>query len=47
MTISQNKAIGYKPNSPNAPQQRGKNWLLVIGIHKYADADVPTLKKEC
>ena len=44
MTLPENKAIGHKPNTPNTPPPRGTNWLLVIGIDKYADADVPTLK---
>jgi Caspase domain len=38
------KLIGFPPNPDNASHNRGKNYLLVIGIDKYEDSNVPPLK---
>jgi uncharacterized caspase-like protein len=43
MTVDE-RLIRRATNSDNTSQRRGKNYLLVIGIDKYADTDVPTLK---
>jgi outer membrane protein OmpA-like peptidoglycan-associated protein/uncharacterized caspase-like protein len=43
MTIDE-RQIMRAPNSDNASQRRGKNYLLVIGIDKYQDTHVPPLK---
>ena len=42
--MSEERGIGARPNSENALSKGGKNWLLVVGIDKYADSAVPTLQ---
>jgi Caspase domain len=42
--MPEEKLIMLPPNVENTTHKSGKNYLLVIGIDKYADANVPTLK---
>jgi uncharacterized caspase-like protein len=42
--MPEDRLIGYPPNSANALHKRGKNYLLVIGIDKYEDTHIPTLR---
>jgi formylglycine-generating enzyme required for sulfatase activity len=42
--MPEEKLIMLPPNVENTSHKSGKNYLLVIGIDKYADANVPTLK---
>ena len=42
--MPEDRTIVRIPNSENNPKYRGNNWLLVVGIDKYADPAVPTLR---
>jgi TPR repeat protein len=42
--MPEDRQIGLIPQLDDSPVQKGKNWLLVIGINQYHDTRVPKLR---